>query len=275
MTWLTFATWPTLLLAEFLTSASRIAGIRGEILPTEVRWATGLFRRALRRAHAVVVNSEALVDEATAWGALAGKVRVIPNGVDLPHRVSDPDSDGAVVLANYRPYKGHADLLRALTLCRSDVRVNLCGFGEAQRQVEELAVALNVRDRVHFVEQPADVPAELALAGFAIHPSHTEGLSNAILEEMAAGLPVVAMAVGGNPMLVQPGTNGYLLDVGDHPALARAIDDLALSPGLRRRLGAGSRERVKQFTWETCADRYQELLSRLEEREDRREAGAR
>jgi glycosyltransferase involved in cell wall biosynthesis len=64
------------------------------------------------------------------------------------------------------------------------------------------------------------VPAELARAGFAIHPSRTEGLSNAILEELAAGLPVVAMDVGGNSMLIDPGMNGYLLAVGDHTSLA-------------------------------------------------------
>jgi glycosyltransferase involved in cell wall biosynthesis len=264
MAWLTFATWPTLLLAEFLTSAARVAGMRGEVLPSEIRWAAGLFRRAMRRADAVVVNSNALVAEAVAWGAVPDRVTVIPNGIDVPPQQSDLRNGSAVVVANYRPYKGHADLLHALTQCRSNARVRLCGSGEAQRHVEELSVELQVRDRVHFVEQPADVPSELLRAGFAIHPSHTEGLSNAILEEMAAGLPVIAMAVGGNPMLVEPGINGYLLEVGDYSALARTIDELTTDAALRLRLGEGAREKIKQFTWQACIERYLELLEGLE-----------
>jgi glycosyltransferase involved in cell wall biosynthesis len=262
MAWLTFATWPTLLLAEFLTSAARVAGIRGEILTTEVRWASRWFRRALLKADAVVVNTDALVAEATAWGARLDTVKVIPNGVDLAERLSDLSSNSAVVVANYRPYKGHANLLHALAQCRSDIHLRLCGSGDIQ-PIEQLAVELQVRDRIHFVEQPADVPAELARAGFAVHPSHTEGLSNAILEELAAGLPVVAMTVGGNPMLIEDGVNGYLLDVGDHSTLATILDELAQGPLLRRRLGEGSRRKIEQFSWQACTDHYASLLHGL------------
>lgn len=265
MSWLTFATWPTLLLAEFLTTSARIAGIRGEVLASEVRWAGRLFRRALRRADAVVVNSDSLVSEAIAWGARRDTVSVIPNGVDRPKHFSDAKSRTAVVVANYRPYKGHVDLLNALSLCRTDAHVRLCGSGDAQAHIEHLAAKLGIRERVHFVEQPANVPLELARAGFAVHPSHTEGLSNAILEEMAAGLPVVAMSVGGNPMLVDPDVNGYLLEVGDHVGLARVIDALTLDADLRRSLGQGSRQKVQSFSWSACAERYERLLRELEQ----------
>lgn len=266
MAWLTFATWPTLLLAQLLTSASRVAGIRGEILPSEVRWASRLFRHALRHAHAVVVNSPALVEEATAWGAARSSVVLVSNGVDIPVQRSDARSRSAVVVANYRPYKGHADLLHALAMCDPSVRVRLCGQGEGRRDIEELARTLGVEEQVHFVPEPADVPAELSRAGFAIHPSRTEGLSNAILEQMAAGLPVIAMSVGGNPTLVETNVNGFLLNVGDHQALARAVDQLAYDDVCRMRLAAGSRVKVAAFTWEACTSRYLQLLRALSER---------
>jgi glycosyltransferase involved in cell wall biosynthesis len=275
MAWLTFATWPTLLLAQALTKSVRIAGIRGEVLPGEVRWARRLFRHALRHADSVVVNSPTLRAEAAAWGARPDRIAVIPNGVERFGKSSNRDSTTAVVVANYRPYKGHEDLLRALSLCRSEAHVRLCGAGEAQRQVEELATELGVRSRVHFVEQPVDIAAELAQAGLAIHPSHTEGLSNAILEQLAAGLPVVAMAVGGNPMLVEHGVNGYLLRVGDHAALAQAIDALTLDTELRRLLGDGSFEKAKQFSWDACVDRYGDLLHGLEAGARRESVGSR
>lgn len=275
MAWLTFATWPTLLLAELLTSAARVAGIRGEILPTEVRWASRLFRRALRRADAVVVNSNALLAEATSWGAAQDSVKVIPNGVDPATQVSDPRSRSAVVVANYRPYKGHVDLLRALALCNTDASVRLCGSGDGRRDVENLAAELSLLERVHFIPEPADIALELGRAGFAIHPSRSEGLSNAILEEMAAGLPVIAMSVGGNPMLVEHDVNGYLLDVGDHISLARAIDELSSDTELRRRLGAGSRRKVEQFSWAECTVQYQQLLRQLEADNSKSPTGAR
>jgi glycosyltransferase involved in cell wall biosynthesis len=259
MAWLTFATWPTLLLSEFLTSAARVAGIRGEVLQSEVRWASRLFRRALKRADAVVVNSATLVVEATRWGARSELIQVIPNGVDIAQRPSDLVNESAVVVANYRAYKGHADLLQALAQCQSNAQVRLCGSGDV-RDLKQMAVELGVRDRLHFVEQPADVAAELAIAGFAIHPSHTEGLSNAILEEMAAGLPVVAMSVGGNPLLVESEHNGYLLEVGDHAALAGVIDQLTIGFELRRRLGKKSLEKVANFSWQSCAALYGDLL---------------
>jgi glycosyltransferase involved in cell wall biosynthesis len=211
----------------------------------------------------VVVNSDALVAEATSWGARPGRIEVVPNGVDLPPRTSELIRESAVVVANYRAYKGHADLLHALALCQSNVEVRLCGSGDVQH-LDELADELGVRHRLQFVEQPADVPAELASAGFAIHPSHTEGLSNAILEEMAAGLPVVAMSVGGNPMLVEDGVNGYLLNVGDHTTLAEVIDQLATNFELRQQLGKGSLARVIHFSWQTCTARYAELLGSLD-----------
>jgi glycosyltransferase involved in cell wall biosynthesis len=263
MAWLTFATWPTLILSEFITSAARVAGIRGEILDSEVRWASRLLRRAFRKADAVVVNSDALTVEAASWGARADRIRLIPNGVDLPEQSSDLVNDSAVVVANYRAYKGHADLLRALALCKSTAQVRLCGAGDV-RHLETLADELGVRERLHFVEHPADVPAELSNAGFAIHPSHTEGLSNAILEEMAAGLPVIAMSVGGNPMLIEDGVNGFLLDVGDDSALAQTIDQLATDFEMRKRLGTNSLEMVDSFTWKACAERYRELLATMD-----------
>lgn len=260
MSWLTSATWTSLTLAKFLTQARRVAGIRGEILRTEVRWASPLFRRALQHADVVVVNCDPLVVEATDWGANPSRVRVIPNGLDLPKSMSVAGGSDAVVVANYRTYKGHDDLLRALALCESDVTIRLCGSGEGWERVAALADALGVRDRIQFVPTPADVPAELLRAGFAVHPSRTEGLSNAILEELAAGLPVIAMRVGGNSMLIDDGANGYLLDVGDHASLAAAIDRLANDAGIRRRLGAAARVKASEFDWARCRDEYLRIL---------------
>jgi glycosyltransferase involved in cell wall biosynthesis len=81
---------------------------------------------------------------------------------------------------------------------------------------------------------------------------------------MAAGLPVVAMSVGGNPMLVEDGVNGYLLNVGDHTTLAEVIDQLATNFELRQQLGKGSLARVIHFSWQTCTARYAELLGSLD-----------
>jgi len=99
---------------------------------------------------------------------------------------------------------------------------------------------------------PHDEPYSLIKSfDIGVLASDSEGLSNAILEYMAAAIPVVATAVGGNPELVQDGVNGYLVAPGNPEALGDAVIRLLADPGLRRRFGAAGRALVdSRFAWE-------------------------
>src|SRR4029077_14940298 len=101
-----------------------------------------------------------------------------------------------------------------------------------------LAQDLGIAGRVTFTGLRADVPALLAGVNVAVMPSLNEALSNALLESMAAGAPLVATRVGGPPEAITDGENGLLVPPGDSGALAAAVEQMIASPHLARRLGA-------------------------------------
>jgi glycosyltransferase involved in cell wall biosynthesis len=247
-----------------------IAGVRGQRQGTP--GTRRRFARQVRTADAVVCNALHLAEEMIALGADPQRVRVIANGVDLPATTADPRGQTpvptAVVVANFHPYKGHADLVNALALLPADTRplVRLCGIGPERDFVQQLVARRGLEPWVQFVDPPADVPAELAAAQFAIHPSRSEGLSNAILEQLAHGLPVITCQVGGNPVLIVDGVNGQLIPPADPAALAAAIAHLAGDPELRAHAGAAARATAERFSWSACADAHLAVYRAVSER---------
>lgn len=109
-----------------------------------------------------------------------------------------------------------------------------------------------------------DVAAELAGAQFAVHTASSEGFANAVLEEMVAGLPVVAFAVGALPLLVGHGRSGLLLGRVNHGAHGMAIEMVATRPDLRVRMGAAARARAAEFSWATCVQQHLELFDEFD-----------
>lgn len=259
--WLAGAAWPALLPARAFTRARRVVGFRGEVVDRDLRWQAPLFRLAVKHAHVVTINSPTLRDEAVRWSASPDRIMMIPNGVELPSSVANTlkQPATAVVVANFRSYKGHDVLAQALNRTPRSAKasvVRLCGEGQ-ERESTARALESQIRaGKVIFVDEPANVARELAAAQFAIHPSRTEGMSNAILEQLAHGLPVVATDVGATSLLVRDGISGVLVPPGDFEALRQGIDLLESDPVLRERLGKGARATAEEFSWESCARRY-------------------
>ncbi len=262
MAWLPGAIWPTLTVARLVSPGRRIAALRGGTFERS-RLARFLLRSAVRHAHVVTINAPSLMAEATELHAYPERVHFIANGVTLP---AEPAGDVtrqppvAVVVANYRPLKGHDVLLHALAEIDSPLHVRLLGVGDKLPEIRKLAESLGVGSKLTFVPRPADVAGELRNAQFAIHPSLGEGLSNAILEQLAAGLPVVATDVGGTPVLIDDGVQGLLVPPGDADALAAAIHKVAADAALREQMGAAARIRATAFSWEACIDAYEKLV---------------
>jgi glycosyltransferase involved in cell wall biosynthesis len=215
----------------------------------------GLERIALQRANAVVSNSEVVAQH---WRDHAPRSRaehvVIPNIV-APWRFApvEPAADlpataGHRVLSvgGLRPVKGHLELVRAVGESALRRRVQLVVVGEgAQRPILEETAD---RFEVDLVLPGAveDTRPHLAAADLYVHPSHSEGSSNAIAEAMAAGLAVVATDVGGTRELV--GDSGVLVPAGCAERLVDAITGLLDDPARREQLGAGARERLRAMS---------------------------
>lgn len=232
-----------------------------------------------RMIGAAVGNCEAIVNELRDEGLPDSKLRLVRNGIDLADfswqmvergwaRESLGVPEATIVIskvANLHPYKGHADLLRAMQYVSGDmpdwilVLVGRSIDGSRER-LERLADELGIRRRVRFLGQRTDIPTILSAADIHVSSSHTDGLPNNILEAMCAGLPVVATAVGGVGELLVDGETGTLVPPRDPISLGQAIRTLAHAEDARHRMGLLGRKRVAtHFTIDQSVDAWSRL----------------
>jgi glycosyltransferase involved in cell wall biosynthesis len=221
------------------------------------RAANGGWTRWLMTApHALVTNSPLARREVCASGLLPEeRVFVLPNAVDLaefaPAVRGTADAPlTAVHVGRLVPGKRLDVFLRALAAARlagGRVRGVVAGDGPARAAAEKLARELGLgEESVAFLGTRDDVPALLASADMFVLTSDDEGLPNALLEAMAAGLAVLTTPAGEAARLVEPGASGLLVPFGDPAALAAALLHLAQSPELRAALGRAARETVRR-----------------------------
>ena len=190
-----------------------------------------------------------------------GRFDLIYNGVDLER--FDRDSEKEVtdefanacreavmvsVAANLRPVKNLKMFLRAahqVVEARDDVRFALLGAGPEEADLRQLVGELGISQHVLFPGAKVPVAPYLRRSAIGCLSSDSEGFSNALVEYMAAGLPVVATDVGGAREAVVEGDTGYLVAAGDYQAMARQILKLVRDPSLREKLGAHGRANVE------------------------------
>jgi glycosyltransferase involved in cell wall biosynthesis len=139
---------------------------------------------------------------------------------------------------------------------------------EYKPALERLAANMNLSDVVVFTGERNDIPDVLQEIDISVLPSLSEGLSNSLLESMAAGLPIVATNVGGNPEIVQDGRTGLLVPPRNAEALSTAIIRILQNPDLARRFGEKGYDRVKEnFALTATVQRTEDLyMTLLEER---------
>jgi glycosyltransferase involved in cell wall biosynthesis len=146
--------------------------------------------------------------------------------------------------ARLDPQKGHLTLFEAIAEVPDAVFV-LAGEGPERGPLEALAARLGISDRVRFLGRREDVPELLATCDVFALPSLYEGSSLAVLEAMAAGIPIVSSAIGGTDELIEDGRSGLLVPPGDAEALAGALRRLLAEPELGAAMAARARERVE------------------------------
>lgn len=194
----------------------------------------------------------------------SSRVTLIPNGVqvdtfvDADQRAVDaladewhiaPHTPVIGTLARLHEQKGHVYLLDAVARLRRElptIKVLVVGDGALRRPLEAQSQDLGLSDAVIFTGTRREVPEILALLDVFVLPSLWEGLPIALLEAMAAGLPVVATPVGGVPEVVVDGATGLLVPPRDPEALANAILALLRQPDLRCRMGSAGQARVRE-----------------------------
>jgi glycosyltransferase involved in cell wall biosynthesis len=201
------------------------------------------------------------------------RVTVIPNGVDLgrfagfPAPFQNPDVVTVGCVANLRPVKNIDGLIRAARWARlraPRLRFEVAGDGEQRAELERLRDEFHLGDRFVFRGSVSDVPGFLRSVDVAVLPSHSEGMSNAVLEAMAAGRPQVVTAVGANPTLVRDGVEGLVVPPGEERALVDALVRLAEDPPLGRQMGAVARKRVEtEYSRDVMRRRFEDFYQGL------------
>ena len=199
------------------------------------------------------------------------RLPVIYNGIDLKkyQRIDmmakrddfglAPDDLIAVCVGRLVPVKGHEVLIRSWAMLDASLRARLIIIGEGPLRMglEQMVRELGLSDRICFWGLRRDVPDLLSIADIFVLSSHSEGLSCSILEAMAAGLPVVATAVGGNPELICDGVNGFLVPPADPAALSVRLTELIIRDDCRQTFGEASRRLVeKNFSVHHMVDQY-------------------
>jgi starch synthase (maltosyl-transferring) len=207
------------------------------------------------------------------------RLTVIPNGID-PTLVDsvEPVSRGqihvpndahlALYIGRMDIQKGLTDLLDAATLVTAQQpkwHLALAGDGPIRRWLQaRVASQPRLRARVHWLGHRDDVPGLLKSADVLVHPSHWEGMPNAVLEAMAARRPVVGTSVEGTEDLVMHGQTGWLVPPRDPLALSRALIDASMSPELCRKYGEAGRRRVEdEYSLKLSVTAYERLWARI------------
>jgi glycosyltransferase involved in cell wall biosynthesis len=244
----------------------------------------GTYRRRVlrffqRRSSLVLTNAKAIRNGLIEQDHLpSDKVCVVYNGVDLDRFHVPPNggqlfpgSEGnklIVLVGNMiTDVKGHAVLIAAapeVVKVHPKTQFVFVGDGAKRSDFEKQIQDLGLQQHFLFLGRRSDVPAILACCDVAVLPSLAEGLPNAVLEYLAAGLPVVATALGGNLEIIQDGKTGLLVPSQDPQALAAALIRLLSDEGLATRIAQSGHDYVKQnFSFDRLVAEMDQLYAKL------------
>lgn len=267
--------------------AARLAGVKnivssrrdyGEWMQGPYLFATKVANRFVEK---IIANSN-MVKELTERKELVSgvKVDVIYNGIDtdlfrdirpdlgLKKRLQIPEGNKVVgIVANFRPMKHHYTFVKAaneILKTRKDVDFILVGTGQLMEETERLAAELKISGSMRFVGPQKNVIPYLSIMDVGVNCSEGEGLSNAIMEYMAAGVPAVVSNAGGNPDLITHNVNGYVFDLDDHGALASLILKLLDDKATSERFVRNALEKVREeMSLHAMLAKYEGFYKRL------------
>ena len=221
---------------------------------------TQLDRWSLRGTHRMVTVCRPFADKLVTLGVGREKITILHNAVkpfvtppadaiDRVRRELGLTEDEAVILSVGRlsQEKGHADLLRAGAALAMPAtppfRIVIVGDGPEREPLLRLASQLGISNQVTLTGFQRDTRPYYAMATVVAVPSHSEGSPNVVLEAMAAGLPIVANAVGGVPEILEEGVTGIMVPARNPAAMAQALQGVLRDPEMQHRLGSAARAR--------------------------------
>ncbi len=237
-----------------------------------------MYRRIYLRADLIKTISKYIANEVRAIG-YTGAIEVIPNAVDvakfsadisyeklldLKSRFNKESGDIFLFTASRLVLsRGVEDVIQSLEFLPANVKLLIAGNGEDREKLVHLARSLEVSDRVIFAGHVdhKDLPAYLKISDIFVRPSIIEGLGNAFLEAMAAGIPIIGTPVGGIPDFLTDGETGLFCEVRDPRSIAHAVKRYLDDPALVSRIVLNAQRLVaQQYDWNTIAKQMREKV---------------
>lgn len=202
------------------------------------------------------------------------EIDIIPNGIDISDFAPKPEKKPAdkiiitIGASRITARKGISYLLEAIKKLSPkypNIFLKAMGDGNEKENLEKLAKELNLEKNAEFIGR---VPRENTFsyyqeASIFVLPSLNEGMSNAMLEALASGLPLIATDTGGTRELVTDGVNGFIVKMKDSEDLADKIEILLKDADLRKKMGEASRKKAETMSWGKVAKEYLDLYNKL------------
>lgn len=268
-------------IAAALTGVRHITSVHGWIFnDRKERAAKWLDARLIRQADAVIAVSDRLKQELEAAGVPPQRITVLRNAILLrDYAVAGTassvrrefgireDQPVISIVGRLSLEKGHEIFLQAAsTIAKShpDLRCLIVGDGPLEPTLRQRVQELGLTAQVVFTGHRSQLADIYAATDVLVISSLTEGIPNVLLEAFAHGKPAVATSVGGVPEVLEEGRTGWLVDVGDHQAIARHVVRLLDAPELRAQMGATARATIEQqFSFENRTKALETLYDRI------------
>lgn len=263
-----------------------------EHIRSRARWLGPYYRQMFSWADYITAISRYLKEYAILQGAKC-EVEVVPNGVDIQkfqkekHKAQNADEaqkinfkkalgikeDEKIIITISRLVEknGIGDLIEALNCWQSMVGVPsakliIIGAGPLEKKLKTKVDSLKLNNQVIFLGDVShsETPKYLAIADVFVRPSLAEGLGNAFLEAMAAGVPVIGTPVGGIPDFLQDGETGLFCEVKNPGSVAEKINLILSDPALREKIIKNASDLIeKKYRWDLIAKKMGAIFSRL------------
>jgi glycosyltransferase involved in cell wall biosynthesis len=265
---------PVGLVGKMLFGIPYIVSLRGGDVPGFRTYDFGIIHKISspflkviwKQAGAVVANSQGLKKLASSFNSDI-PCQVITNGVNLDFFQSKrlySDDLHLLFVGRLVYQKGLDLLLKALAnLNEYPWQLSIVGDGPQRDTLQDLAVSLGMRDRIHFLgwNTHEELKNKYQEASIFVFPSRDEGMPNAVLEAMASGLPVIASNISGNEELIQDDITGLLVPRDNWEMLQEKLKILMIDNHRREQLGRAARKRAEElFSWDQIAQQYKDLI---------------
>lgn len=244
------------------------------------------FKAIFRCADGLQAISHFLFDWGGRMGFRGAVAEVVPNGVDVSNFSQTPDADeiavtrksfsfpeDAIILVTSSRLEiknGIGDVIEALKLLPENVCFAVCGFGSLETELKKRVAKLGLERRVKFLGMVRHdrLPIVLKASDIFIRPSLSEGLGNAFLEAIAAGLPVIGTPVGGIPDFLREGETGFFCEPDNPESIVLAVKKIMeLGPGEKEKILSNAQKLVREvYDWESVSGRMRNIFNKLIEK---------